>query len=332
MSRQRNQDYRARWSGDEGEQLVREVWRRLAIGKSLQDLGLGEHDGRTDLRGISVPQVANLKLKSFRNWEIGRLKDYLELRKVHFDAMDFSDSSLEYLRFFNARISDCRFDRADCRNWNVKATDVTATSFIEADLRDCGLGLWYEGRGNVYRFVDFSRADMRDLISTTADYIDCNFSNARLDKVEFDSSGFIRCRFAGEVREVIFYDRGFKSPKPDPNPMEDVDFSKAQLRWCAFRRLNLDRVLLPQDPHHLIVKNYRCVLERTIAELEKDHSLTARGLKRVLEHDLKWIGPHQKAGVFNDLDFLEAWGLEGQKFATELLRRAELQCAKSQIN
>lgn len=332
MARQQGRThFRNRWRGNEGDRLAGEVWRRLAAGESLHDLGLGENDGYSDLRGISTPRVTKAELPPFRNWALHDLKGFLEFRKVHFDGMDFSDSRLEYLHFFNSRINNCRFDRADCKSWNVKASDITGTSFVRADLRDAGLGLWHEGRGNVYRFVDFSQADMRDSISTSADYIDCDFSYARLDKVEFDSSGFIRCRFAGEVREVIFYDRGFKSPKPNPNPMEDVDFSKAQLRWCAFRRLNLDRVLLPRDRHHLIVRNYRCVLEKAIAELEDHQSLTGRGLKRVLENDLKWIGPQQEIGVFNDLDFLEAWGPEGQQFATELLRRAEDECAKSSI-
>jgi len=42
----------------------------------------------------------------------------------------------------------------------------------------------------------------------------------------------------------MFYDHGFKTGKPDPNPMDDVDFSEAELRMVEFRGLNLDRVPL----------------------------------------------------------------------------------------
>ena len=155
--------------------------------------------------------------------------------------------------------------------------------------------------------VDFSRSDMRGLISTTATYVDCNFSHARLDKIDFQSSSFIRCRFAGEVREVLFYDNAFDPRKKEANPMEDVDFSQAQLRWVAFRRLNLDRVRLPESRDHLILKNYPCVLRKALAAVKDDESLHGRGLSRVLANYLKWAGPNQQVGVLNRLNFLEVW-------------------------
>ena len=66
------------------------------------------------------------------------------------------------------------------------------------------------------------------------------FEGTRLDGVDFQSSSFIRCRFAGELREVIFWDRGFETGKPDANPMDEVDFRDATLPWVEFRHLNLD--------------------------------------------------------------------------------------------
>lgn len=171
---------------------------------------------------------------------------------------------------------------------------------------------------------------MRGLISPAATYIDCNFSFAKLEKIEFQSSSFIRCLFAGDIREVIFYDHGFQTGKPDPNPMEDVDFTKANLRWVEFRRLNLDRVRLPDDDNHIIVKHYRCVLERALSEVKGMESAPARAAGAILKHRLKWIGPSQGIGVFNRLDFREISGDAGEKFMIELLHGSEQECARIQ--
>lgn len=321
-------DFRSRWSSTDGQQLSKEVWRRLAAKESLGDLKLGEYEGRLDLRGLSAPEVRRQELPPFRNWALNRLSGYLEFNNVELEGVDFSGSKLEHIRFFNSRIVNCRFDDADCRSWRVKGTDVKHVSFVRSNLRDAVLGAWYEGRGSRYEFVNFSRADMRGLLSSTAAYLDCDFSYARLDKIDFQSSSFIRCRFSGELREVIFYSKTFDTKKPEPNPMEDVDFSDAKLRWVEFRRLNLDRVRFPEDHDHLVVKNYRCVLQRALEAASREKALESRGVIVVLKHRLKWVGPEQKIGVFNRLDFREAGGAEEENFAVDLLRRAERDCVK----
>jgi uncharacterized protein YjbI with pentapeptide repeats len=263
-------------------------------------------------------------------WYLQRLSSYLEFHNVHLEGMEFSGSRLEHLRFFNSRIVDCKFDDADCRSWRLKGTDVNRGSFVRSNLRDAVLGVWYEGKCGCYESVNFSSGDMRGIIFSTATYVDCDFSYARLDKVDFQSSSFIRCRFAGELREVIFYDKTFDSKKLEPNNMEDVDFSKAQLRWVAFRRLNMDHVRWPEDTNHIFLKNYRCVLQHVLTAVQNDESRPGRGLPRVLANYLKWAGPNQNIGILNRLDFREAWDEEGENWAVALLHRAEKECAHVQ--
>lgn len=326
-----NAEKRARWQIPEGVALAAEVLERLKAGRSLSDLPLGMHKGRVDLRGISVPEVTKEELPPFRNWALHQLKGYLQFRNAHFENLDFSYSRLEHVQFSHSQIIGCRFDRADCQNWGIRASNIVSTAFIGAKLNDAVLGPWYQGRGNVYDAVDFSQADMRGVLSSTATYVDCDFLNAKLDKIDFQSSSFIRCRFAGVVREVIFYDNAFDPKKPDPNPMEDVDFSKATLRWVEFRRLNLDRVRLPRDENHLVVNNYRCVLDKAIAlAAGMEDTRYRRSIDAILRHRLKWIGPQQDVGIFSRLDFRESGGPEGEEFAVALLRRAEQECSRLQ--
>ncbi len=315
----------SRWSAPDGKERAEGIFRRLLAGDRLDDLRLGEHDGRVDLRGIRTPPPERLETLVKHGWVVAELGGLLKFESVKLADLDFSWGLLESLRFFNTTVNNCRFDGARCRDWRLWAVDVTDTSFFGADMRKAVLGAWYQGRGEVYRRVSFSGANLRSIVCPTATFIDCDFGDAQLAKVDFQSSSFIRCRFAGLLREVMFYDHGFKTGKPDPNPMEDVDFSQAELRWVEFRRPDLDRVELPKSTDHLVVHDYRCVLEGAIRELQSD--ARRKGLRAVMEHRLKWAGPHQAQGEFNRRDFVEVADEAEAEFAVGLLRRLEAECA-----
>ena len=51
----------ARWMTDDGKTLSEEIVARLLAGRPLTELGLGEHDGRVDLRGLPMPQPQRLQ-------------------------------------------------------------------------------------------------------------------------------------------------------------------------------------------------------------------------------------------------------------------------------
>lgn len=316
----------ARWRTPDGERLTDEVFSRLLGGRPLDDLHLGKHDGRVDLRGIAAPPPERLKGFATKGWVVSELVGLLKFTGVVLTDLDFSGARLDGFRFFNATVSNCRFDDAQCKDWRIWAAEVTDTSFVGADLRKAVIGGWYEGRGDVYERVDFTRANLRSIVCPAATFVDCDFGHAQLVKIDFQSSSFIRCRFAGLLREVMFYDHGFRTGKPDPNPMEDVDFSDAELKWVEFRRLDLDRVTLPTSNHHLIVHSYRCVLEKAVSELQADARW--KGLRAVMEHRLKWAGPRQNIGEFNQRDLAEAGGEAEANFAVSLLRRLEKECVR----
>jgi uncharacterized protein YjbI with pentapeptide repeats len=244
---------------------------------------------------------------------------------IRLDGLDFSQGLLGNMRFFRSAFVDCRFDGAACQDWRLWATDLSNTSFVRADLRTAVLGAWHEGRGNVFRHVDFTEANLRATVCPAATFEDCDFSGAKLAKVDFQSSSFIRCKFAGLLSEVIFYDHGYKTGKTDPNPMLEVDFTDAELRMVEFRRLSLDRVAFPKDDHHLVVNRYRCVLERAVQELKA--SSQWEGLRAVMEHRLKWAGTNQERGLFNLRDLAEVGGKREAEFARDLLERLERECS-----
>jgi uncharacterized protein YjbI with pentapeptide repeats len=315
-----------RWASVEGARLVACVFERLLAGKTLADLQLSEFNGRLDLRGIKAPPKEHLDPFLFRDWVISRVKQPLQFRQVLFRGIDFSGADLSHVQFFDSQIENCSFESANCTNLRLWGTQVVESSFAGASLDGATLGAWINGRGNVYKHVLFCRASMAAVVSPAAAFEDCDFSFAKLYKIDFQSSSFIRCRFAGELREVIFYDHGFKTGKPSPNPMLDVDFRKATLRWVEFRRLNLDRVSLPLDENHIVVRHYRCALNQVFEKLNVRQEPYALGLRGIIKNRLKWIGPEQKTGIFCCLDFRELLGPEGENLALELLKSAELAC------
>jgi uncharacterized protein YjbI with pentapeptide repeats len=320
-------DLASRWTTSDGEKLAQEIFGRLRRGDGLDDLHLGVHDGRVDLRGIRAPSPERLKSYETGGLVVAELGGLLEFQSARLADLDFSGGRLESFRFFNSAIDNCRFDDAICQDWRLWAVDITNVGFIGADLRNSVLGSWYQERENIYRRVNFSAANLRSIVSPAATFIDCDFGDAKLAKVDFQSSSFIRCRFAGLLREVMFYDHGFKTGKPDPNPMEDVDFSEAELRMVEFRRLDLDRVRFPTGNDHIVVLNYRCVLERAVRELKADDRW--KGLRVLMEHSLKWAGPRQEQGVFNRRDLVEMADEAEAEFAVSLLHRLEAECATS---
>lgn len=317
----------SRWRTPQGEELAFEVFRRLQAAKPLDGLGLGRHEGRADLRGIVAPPPRRLASVKQSGWNVHRLGELLTFERVQLHHLDMSGGHLGSLRFFHCAITDCRFDGANCQDWRLWAVDVTDSTFTHADLRQAVLGAWHEGRGDVYRRVGFAGANLRSIVCPAAYFADCDFDDAKLAKIDFQSSSFVRCRFAGLLREVIFYDHGFKTGKPDPNPMEDVDFSNAELRMVEFRHLDLDRVRFPTSPEHIEISHYRCVLERGVRELQEDKKWP--GVRAILQHRLKWAGPHQERGVFNRRDLVEMGGEREAEFTIELLHRLEVQCAQT---
>jgi uncharacterized protein YjbI with pentapeptide repeats len=317
--------FASRWSTPEGQRLAQEVTSRLLRNVPLDDLGFGTHQGRIDLRGIelSTPTVEGSgEVAGLRYTQLGNL---MRIQHVTWDALDLSFADLEHLRFVHTVLRNCVFDRATCHDWRLWACTIEDCSFVGADLSRAMLGAWYEGRGTYFTRVDFRRADLRNIVSSIPTYTDCDFSHAKITRFEFESSSFIRCRFAGPISHVIFYGRGLPTDKPDPNTMEDVDFSDAIFRAVYFRGLDLDRVKMPTAPGHIIVHRFKCTMRKILEAIEGDEHGMARGLGAVAADFLKWAGPDQDVGILVPGDFA-AQGSEKYRLYEAVIREAEAAC------
>jgi uncharacterized protein YjbI with pentapeptide repeats len=311
-----------RWKTKSGQALAGKAMARLVAGRRVDKLGLEQHDGRLDLRFLPAPFPRRLRRFETQGWFVEKLGGLVEFKRARLQNLDLSGAQLVSFRFHDSEIVDCRFEGANCQDWRLWGSQVSDCSFAKANLRDAAVGTRHEGRRNVWRRVDFSDADFRVGVSREAVYEDCDFAEAKLDKVQFEQCTLVRCRFAGELREVFFDGRDL-SDRPAPPEMEGIDFSGATFREVEFRGFNLEGVVLPADPDIRLLRRARCVARRGLDLLGGDESREARMLRAILENWLRGPGTDDEAKVLNRRDYLEIGGPALLALVEDVISRAE---------
>ena len=115
--------------------LAREVATRLIAGSALDDLGLGEVEGRIDLRGLWV--VNPMKYlppgrtpgSGASRWEVPWATD------VHWQDLDLSHTTLP-ICLWRSRVDRVRLDGAGLQAWRAIDTQFEEVSLVGANL--CG--------------------------------------------------------------------------------------------------------------------------------------------------------------------------------------------------
>lgn len=322
---QRSSQLRARWATTEGKTLAAEVLRRIRSDTPLDDLPIARFNDRVDLRGISFSRPTLSPYPSpLPHLDLTEVQGTIKLEGTRLRNLDLSHASLESMRFIGCEIDDCMFAEANCRDWRLWSTSVKSSSFEGAKLRDASLGAWHNKRADTYEQCSFRRSDLRGAVCTDGAFTECDFSEAQLVKLDFGGTNFVRCRFAGELREVIFWSRASQTQMATPNMMQQVDFRAAELRWVEFRLIDVQNLIPPEGANHLIIKNPARVLRSALDALGSSSAPGDRGLLGALQVYLRWLSPTTDYTVLNRLD-LGANERERHR-AVELLRRLEARC------
>jgi uncharacterized protein YjbI with pentapeptide repeats len=292
-------------------QMKQDIWNELANGKQIDFSGAPQHGGRLDLRGVVVSGPRSERTIQHPAGEYTIVSGLTDLKGGTWKSIDFTGSHLNSLRFNDCALEDCRFDDCTCRDWRMWETSFTNCSFRQADMRDSAFGAVSGERRNVFKDVDFTEADMRGTMYTSAEFSRCVFRNTRLVKVDFQGSVFTDCVFEGELDEVLFYDKGFNAKHLQANELLRTDFSRARFRHVEFRRLNLETVRFPEGDEHIRVDNFPQVIAAILSNLKGKEDLPSRKLAAVIGHKQKWLGTMQRRGVLSKRDILSAGGREG---------------------
>lgn len=303
------------------ESLNLEIWDRLIQGTPLDGLGLETKDGRINLAGLELPEPSVVRRFQFQGVPMSEIDPGAVIHGAKWRNLDFSGSKLSGLRLFGCELSNCRFDRCQLQDFRVWSTIFRECSFKRANLRTSVLGGVQKGKRNIYSDGDFSDADLRRTVYKAAAFERCSFRNAKLEKIDFQTSTFVDCVFEGELRDVLFYRCGFQGEAFPANGMINVDFSRAKLRAVGFRGLTLERVKLPEDAEHIVLRNVVATLDKLIAALQQQGDTTARKLTAFLNIDRKWVPLNQMQQVINMKDLAESVGVEGVHRLHELLRQ-----------
>lgn len=285
-----------------------ELWERLIAKGGLSDADAAKIDGRYDLRGARVSAPEGRGRREVGPHAVSELSGLTVVRGAHWKGIDFSDSRLPSLRFFDSIIEDCRFDRTTCDDWRLWNTKVVKTTFNDADLGGAALGGVEGDKRNAYVEVEFIGTDLRRTVHVSSTMSHCRFENAKLDKVDFQGTVFDGCTFEGPLNDVLFYRHAFRGEAFPPNEMRDVDLSKARLRYVEFRNLDMERVTWPQDPDCVVLEDYREALDHLIRFLQNRSEAGAKKAAASLAFKRKWAGPDQRRGILNLADLRDVGG------------------------
>ncbi|HEY8075057.1 MAG TPA: pentapeptide repeat-containing protein [Labilithrix sp.] len=258
------------------------IWERLTRGRPLDDLGLSHVDGRVDVRGIRAPRPSLLRTHEVAGLRIREEHGHAVVRNVTWRGIDFSDSELNRMRFFDSKIEGCRFRDAECKDWRLWGTSLDG--------------------------VDFTRADLRRSVHHASEMIECDFANAKISHVDFQGTVFVRCRFKGLLEDVLFYRNAFRGERFPPNEMLDVDLRETELRFVEFRSLDMASVRWPSGPGYILLDDYAATLDHLVLALEKREDAGARSVAAILRMQRKWAGTGQKRGLISLWDIAEAGG------------------------
>jgi uncharacterized protein YjbI with pentapeptide repeats len=311
-----------RWKTDDGKKLTNEILSRLVAGKPLDSLGLGHHDGRTDLRGLRLPSPDKKQQLRVGNWNVDLL-EAVSLSGVSLESLNFDGAYLEGLRFKNAALVNCSFVGAKCQGWRLWESDVRDSNFTRANLRGAAVGTWNEGRGNKWRNVIFSLSDFRVAVSWCALYESCVFTDSKITGVKFEQCSLIDCIFAGVMDEVVFDGRPI-GDRPASPAMVRVDFGQAVFGQVEFYGFLLDDVRLPDDIR--VIKKYGCVIEHVLANIGDLDSRAALMLRGIFVNHQKMMRGVDEDNIFNERDYEEIGGRDLKQLAIEVIGKAEFGC------
>jgi uncharacterized protein YjbI with pentapeptide repeats len=331
-------DELGRWTSPEGVLLAGEVLARLKGGAPLGGLGLGEVDGRVDLRGFPAPLPCPVSRQDAARFLTGRLDpaafvamaEQVLVEGVALRGLDLTGARLDEVNFRRCELEDCVLDKVSGRGLGLTRTRVRECSFRGAGLQGAGLGSWSDGACSEYDRVDFTGADLRGdpRATVTAWFRDCDFAGARLDGTSFSGCGLVRCRFAGVLLDVRFFGSGAPSGEVEgPDHVEDLDLSGAVLQSVTFKGVDLAAVRLPDDPGLRVIRNYPCVMRKAAAALAGREDKAGVFLRMWFNGALKGIQLGPPVGLQNRNDYLRIGGEEMAALVDSVVGAAERECA-----
>jgi len=230
-------------------------------------------EGFLDLRGLRLDPVHKEVTLKAGGAEFGYSRSKPLFRSLVLRSIDLRGAFLNDSHWTDCTFHGIKLDGASCEGINFTSSKMDSISFVQTSLRDAHWGV--KGfDGPVISKCDFREADLRGSTYGHPLFRDCSFINCNLTNVKFRGARFERCTFAGLLDGVWFKGQQEDS---DPrtaalrNPLENVDFSRATLRFVGFTHgIDLTTCKFPGEGYLRIPhprETYANVLERVRSSL-----------------------------------------------------------------
>lgn len=275
---------------------------------------VGHHEGRVDLRGLSVPSPSVVRSEPMGALIVQVLAGLRAAEGRRWSSIDLSGAVLPSLRFWDLLVEDCSFERVQAPDWRLWGVEFADCSFVRADLRSSALGTDSGPSLNSWTRVNFDRANLGSSFFRGGTVEGCSFRGTRLRDVEFLQVALRGCVFAGPIAQVLFDGRALPG-RSKPSALIDVDFSQCLFEDVDFRGCHFEGVTWPVDVR--LIPNYPLVARRLRSSMAGREDTATRMLVATLDNPAKLPGDDQSTGVFVRADWARAGGQELADFAEE---------------
>lgn len=223
--------------------------------RSLENLGLPVTDGRIWIKSIKAPRAKVIRKQSTERFDAHLTTGFPMADNVRWKAIYLQNCDLCQTKLFGAEITNCVFENCKMKGWGLWNALVDDCTFVNCDLRDAALGGIDRDFPvpNRYTRAEFVQCDLRDTGHSCESYVRCHFENCCTDRTDFLGAIFEDCVFKGPLEDTTFRSHDFRFAKHTGNRMLRCDLRGASLRSCQFLDINLDSVLLPDDPDIILL-------------------------------------------------------------------------------
>lgn len=295
---------RQRWASPPYSDLA-PLARRLLEGKLSQQyalsLGFQLHDGRLDLRGVSLAGTIASSSRVVAGPGVSRTEGALFGSGVSWDSIDLSFADMNGASLVDSAIRNTKFEGASLRGFRAWGTSFDTCEFLRTDLRGALLS-GTSGSGAVCSFsnVSFLNALLSRAVLSDGTFESVLFIGTGLENINCRNGIFQNCVFKGKLSDVVFFNECGNN-----DALDRCDFSEADFKFVEFRNFDFTRstrITWPVGDRYLVLSSFKRVLEAAITLMvgEQKHIRMARSTLSFL---LKWCGPDQEIGLINFGDF-----------------------------
>jgi uncharacterized protein YjbI with pentapeptide repeats len=259
-----------------------EIYHRLQKGRRLDRLGLEVVDGRMVIKGLRAQQPSPQSVFSLKGRDYVITQADQLFKRVDWTALRFVDCDFSEIGFFEAKMSDCIFEKCKFKKAGFWDSHLERSRFIACDLRHCAFGGadFKKPHPNRFEVVAFERCDLRASAHSCEVFSGCAIDNCNVNALDFLGAVFEDCTFTGKFTEVTFR-RGISlySSMPE-NKLLRCDFTKADITWCQFLNIDIDPSSFAQDDDLIILWHGP---EDWRAWLEEGHIPATEGAVRYIQ-------------------------------------------------